>query len=213
MTSPEQMVFYDQVPDFQQAESSLTGMYTEAFRRSLCEQPRDLFTFPRPWSRVDLQITDLICRTYLREDGVAHADRLSMANSVEIRLPLLDHRLVETVIGLRKTRRDDCESPKFWLRSAARDMLPSWVINRKKKGFQPPLGQWYAQLFQQFGDVLHDGFLVQAGILTSRAAKRLSRGECPPRIVHPLSFRALVLEMWCRNITELQNASISTRAA
>ncbi len=43
-------------------------------------------------ARVDLRITRLICETYLLENGIAQGDRLSMASSVELRLPLVDYR-------------------------------------------------------------------------------------------------------------------------
>ena len=62
------------------------------------------FTLPRPWPRPDIHVTSLMFDTYLAQVGIAQGDRLSMANSVELRLPFVDYKLAETVVGLRKTR-------------------------------------------------------------------------------------------------------------
>ncbi len=59
-----------------------------------------------------MALTRLVCDTYLRANGVAQGDRLAMASSVELRLPLLDRRLVETVVGLCKARSDVRLPPK-----------------------------------------------------------------------------------------------------
>lgn len=56
--------------------------------------------------RTDISITKLVSETYLAVNGIAQGDRLSMATSVESRLPLVDYKLIETVIGLRKARPD-----------------------------------------------------------------------------------------------------------
>lgn len=207
-----QMVFYDHSPDFRQAQSARAGLYTASFRDQLKQRAHDLFTFETPWPRVDIRMTDLICRTYLREDGIALSDRLSMASSVELRLPLVDHRFVETAVGLRKAKRDDDQPPKIRLRKAIEPLLPKWVLNRKKRGFQPPLHLWYQQLFDRYGSMLPGGFLEEAGILSSGAANRLAAGEFPRRTVHPLSFKALCLEQWCRSMAAIA-ASASTGAS
>jgi len=82
-SSPDQLVFYDLTPQYQAAERLFPG--------------HDASVFTRPFDREhpEVAITALICDTYLRCNGLAQADRLSMWHSVETRNPLLDHRLVE----------------------------------------------------------------------------------------------------------------------
>ena len=99
----EQTVFYDLTPDFRLARNEVQNMYSVAFLDNLKEsQACNFFTVPLPWPQVDVLLTRLISQTYLLENGMAQGDRLSMASSVELRLPFVDYRLVETVIGLRK---------------------------------------------------------------------------------------------------------------
>ena len=200
-SSPDQMVFYDLVPDFR---SSMTETRT-VFSKSFSEQingntATSLFTFDRPWPDIDVTLTRLICDTYLRENGVTQGDRLGMASSIEMRLPLLDHVLVETVIGLRKAHTDVDKPPKAWFKAALKDVLPESVINRRKRGFAPPVMEWHRALFAAHGGSLRDGYLYQSGVLTPESAAQLASGPFPNDSTTPLSFKALVLEHWCRQM-------------
>lgn len=196
---PDSTVFYDTVPDFVSAPAALRQVAAEEFLRAVdASDPLDLHASPPADGRLDLQITERICATYLRENGLTQGDRLAMASGVELRLPLLDHRLVELVIGLRKLRRDDRLAPKAWLRAAVADLLPLAVLNRPKQGFSPPLRTWHNALFKAYGEMLRDGRLVERGVLSAEGAAELSAGAFPGHAVTPFSFKALVLEMWIR---------------
>jgi asparagine synthase (glutamine-hydrolysing) len=194
----DRAVFIDLTPDFRIAQLVLSTVYQRKFMESLgASSAYDPFTVPGSQPRPDILLTKLICQTYLLENGITQGDRLSMASSVELRLPLMDHRLVETVIGLRKTQSDYRLPPKTWFKSALRGILPEWVMNRPKQGFRPPVKDWHRALFAKYGAKLKDGFLVQAGVLTPEGGKTFSKGPFTPGAVVPLSFKALVLEMWC----------------
>jgi asparagine synthase (glutamine-hydrolysing) len=145
----------------------------------------------------------LICETYLLENGIAQGDRLSMASSVELRLPLLDYRLVELVIGLRKAQADHRRPPKHWLKEAVKDVVPPWVMGRVKKGFAPPVASWYDALFVAYGEQLDGGYLVSHDVLSAEMGRYLSTGPRPAGSIMPLSFKALVLEQWCRQMSDL----------
>lgn len=199
---PERMVFYDLSRDFQYALTSVERMYTTDFLGRLNGTgPFDLFSFPQPWPQVDVLLTQLICQTYLMENGITQGDRLSMASSVELRLPLLDHRLVELIVGLRKLKADHRKPPKVWLKDAVKDVLPDWVLYRPKRGFVPPVYVWYEALLAAYGSLLDEGYLVQAGILRPECARDLSCGPVPQGVGAQLTFKALVLEMWCRRFS------------
>lgn len=201
LSSPERMIFYDLTPDFQAACNGMNDIYTRTFVESLNGGTAfDLFTLVRPWPKVDILMTRLICQTYLLENGITQGDRLSMASSIELRLPLVDHRLVETVIGLRKFQTDYHLEPKAWFKAALKGILPDWVMTRPKRGFTPPVRAWHRALFAQYGSMLGEGYLVQAGILRHKSARALASGPFPLGAVAPLSFKALVLEMWCRQM-------------
>lgn len=201
-TAAGQMVFYDVSADFSSAARETPTLYRRDFAERLGEgDAADLFTLPLPWPDVDVTLTRLISDTYLRSNGIAQGDRLSMASSVEMRLPLLDRKLVETVIGLRKTQSDVHLPPKEWLRRAMAGLLPDAALNRPKRGFAPPVREWHEAIFAAHGPSLRDGYLCQAGVLSDESADRLAEGAFPSGLTSPISFKALVLEHWCRRMS------------
>lgn len=198
-TPSGQMVCYDITPDFSAAAETGHAIYTPSFRERLhYSNPTDVFTFPRPWPDIDVAMTGLVSDTYLCSNGVVQGDRLAMASSVELRLPFLDRRFVETVIGLRKHASDLHLAPKAWLKRAVSDLLPNEVMNRPKRGFEPPVREWHEKLFERHGESLVGGYLVQTRILTDEASKMFSAGEVTVGLSSPMCFKALVLEQWCR---------------
>ena len=197
----DQMVFYDLISDFRDSAREVRGLYQPSFLEAINGgNAANWFALPGAEQNVDVTLTRLICDTYLRENGVTQGDRLSMASSIELRLPLLDHRLVETVIGLRKSQTDVQQPAKTWFRAALKGLLPDWVTQRRKRGFSPPVVEWHQALFAAYGSNLADGFLLQNGVLSERAAQELARGAFPTAAITPLSFKALVLEQWCRQL-------------
>ena len=82
------------------------------------------------------------CRNRLPEKYLMKADKATMANSVEERLPLLDKATAEFAFGLAPSLklRDGVE--KYVLRQAVKDLLPADIIARKKMGFSTPVSSW-----------------------------------------------------------------------
>jgi asparagine synthase (glutamine-hydrolysing) len=201
---PGRLVFLDIIPDFRLAAQQAQRLYGQAMieARALAD-PCGPFTFSRPWPPVDIALTGLICSTYLRENGITQGDRLAMASSIELRLPLVDYRLVETVVGLRRAHSDRSRAAKAWLKDALNGLLPADVVRRPKQGFAPPALEWHRALFDAYGGSLRDGHLAEKEILTREASLELSGGALPPGVVVPLSFKALVLEHWCRRLSSV----------
>lgn len=198
-TAPETVVFFDTHIDYQVALQRRSGIYGAALHDQLnATTARDVFSFPQPWEDLDILMTDLISRTYLLENGIAQGDRLSMASSIEMRLPLVDYKLVETVIGHRKTHSDHHLPAKTWFKEAIKGIVPDEVLARPKRGFAPPLQAWYEALLKAYGNQLEDGYLVEQGILSRDAARRMAAGEGLMQGVMTLPFKALCLEVWCR---------------
>jgi asparagine synthase (glutamine-hydrolysing) len=195
----ERLIFYNQALPFQAVAGSVHDLFTRSFKE--CLHDADvcrLFTIPQAWTQLDVLFTRLICDTYLIENGIAQGDRLSMASSVELRLPLVDYRLVETVVGLRKVQSDSSLPPKAWLKKALQGVLPKWVVDRPKRGFQPPVRTWHRALVARYGRMIEDGFLVQSGIVTQEAARSLAQSSLGFGAKSILASEALVLELWCR---------------
>lgn len=85
-------------------------------------------------------LTDL--KTYLHGDLLTLSDRMSMANSLEIRVPFLDHRVIEFFGSLPVNMKVNGIKKKYLLKKIAERFLPNNVIYRKKKGFSIPLAIW-----------------------------------------------------------------------
>lgn len=86
-----------------------------------------------------MQQTDLT--SFLPGNLLSYGDAMSMANGLELRVPLLDHRLIEATGTLAAGLRFS-EGPKTLLKACARRLLPSELIDRPKRGFNPPMGVW-----------------------------------------------------------------------
>lgn len=92
--------------------------------------------------------------TYLPEDLLVKLDRATMANSLEARAPLLDHRLVEFVGQLPSQRKIARGRTKVVLREIAHRLMPRDMVERPKMGFGVPVASWFrAELGDQFEEV------------------------------------------------------------
>ena len=93
--------------------------------------------------------------TFLPDLNLARADRTSMHVSLELRVPLLNHHLIEYVCGLRQDVRNPGGALKGLFKHAVRNRLPQAIRHRKKKGFSAPVKQWFTpgDLFRLISDV------------------------------------------------------------
>ncbi|MBX7136637.1 MAG: asparagine synthase (glutamine-hydrolyzing) [Oligoflexia bacterium] len=80
--------------------------------------------------------------TYLHDDILTKCDRSSMAVSLELRAPFLDHRLVEFVLRLPRHLRNDGRTSKILLRKLIGRFLPGEIFERPKQGFSVPISEW-----------------------------------------------------------------------
>ena len=134
-------------------------------------------------------------------------DRMSMAHSIESRVPFLDYRLVELAATIPSSMKVGTDGSKFVLKQVARGQVPDSVINRSKQGFSAPLASW---LDGGLGSEVRD-------LLLSRQAR--SRGYFSPAYVEKVIDRALkrhrdiwrlwslvTFEMWCRIFADGEGA-------
>lgn len=198
---PPALPFYEKAPDFRDAARNMRACYAPAFVEAVATVNPAALPGYRDTDEIDIALTERICATYLRENGIAQGERLGMTSSVELRLPLMDHRLVETVIGLRKHSTDAGLPAKAWLKAAIADLLPAEILDRPKRGFEPPVRAWHDLLFARYGEFLVEGELVERKILSPEGSLALAKGTFPAGAIAPLSFKALVLEMWCRGMS------------
>lgn len=143
---------------------------------------------------VHLAVTKLLNRTWLQSNCLALVDRMSMAHSVEVRLPLLDIDLVNKVLGMRNDGLADWGMPhKGLLVQALHDTLPAEVLERKKQGFTPPVYKWMEGIVSRFHALLPDGSLVRQGLLDPEQSRNfLNNFDLPFR------YKLVFLECWSR---------------
>lgn len=82
-------------------------------------------------------------KTYLIDDILTKVDRASMAHSLEVRVPLLDHKWVEWITAVNTKFKFDGKQGKVLLKKSMEPFLSTDILYRKKKGFSVPLAQWF----------------------------------------------------------------------
>ena len=138
--------------------------------------------------------------TYLPEDVLTKVDRMSMAHSIESRVPLLDNRVIDFAATLPPGFKIHNGRRKHVLKDAVRDLLPASILDRRKQGFGVPLGVWFrGGLAGIFSDVLASPRTRQRGYFEPAFVDRLVQEHMTGRRDHTLRlWQLLMLELWHR---------------
>ncbi|MFH0962846.1 MAG: asparagine synthase (glutamine-hydrolyzing) [Planctomycetota bacterium] len=113
-------------------------------------------------------------RMYLEEDILVKTDRASMANSLEVRVPYLDHRIVEFALGLPMRWKLHGVTTKWILKRIAQRYLPARIVHRPKKGFGIPVARWLdGDLKSWAAELLSETRLARQGIFDPAAVTKL----------------------------------------
>jgi asparagine synthase (glutamine-hydrolysing) len=140
-----------------------------------------------------LQLVDL--HTFLVDDVLLKVDHASMACGVEVRVPFLDHELVEAAFSIDSRVLFARGERKALLKRAAASWLPAQVLTDRKQGFSVPLGTWmHRGLQERASALLRDGVLVARGVLRRDAL--IESLESRQAAVTWLLFAA---ELWARH--------------
>lgn len=128
------------------------------------ETIRNLLASAKVTTRLDA-ILYLDMKLYLQEDLLVKVDRISMANSLEVRVPFLDHEFVDFATRLPDNFKLRLFRTKYILKKAAGQSLPLKVIHRSKKGFGAPVAGWIKhQLKELFCDTLSRDKINREGL-------------------------------------------------
>lgn len=101
-------------------------------------------------------------------------DKITMANSIEARVPFLDHRLVELAMQIPMDLKLKNNISKYVLKEAVRGIIPDEIINRKKQGFSAPIAQWLnTALKNELPNVLWQSRIWETGIFNKKAIEKM----------------------------------------
>ncbi|HVM32720.1 MAG TPA: asparagine synthase (glutamine-hydrolyzing) [bacterium] len=150
----------------------------------------------------DMLYLDL--KTWLPDDLLTKVDRMSMAASLEARVPYLDQRLVEFAFSLPASMKLKGREGKYLLKKAALKYLPKDIIYRKKQGFGVPLGPWFKQeLKPLLMDCLTSTQFKHRGLFDFAATQRLIAEHMEGKEDHHLLLYGLLLvELWQREFID-----------
>ncbi len=143
-----------------------------------------------------LQYADI--KVYLPDDILVKVDRMSMANSLELRVPLLDHELVEFVASLPPRLRLRGLTKKYILRRAVRKLLPSEIVSGRKRGFNVPIGRWLRRdLCDLVRDHLSPSSVKRQGYFDPQSVARIVKDHDEGRIDYSRNLWGLLMfSMW-----------------
>jgi asparagine synthase (glutamine-hydrolysing) len=151
--------------------------------------------------------------TYLPEDILVKVDRMSMAHSIESRVPLLDNEVVEYAARLPATVKIRNGRRKHILKEAAKGLVPSQILERRKQGFGAPIDVWFRTSPRElFADVLLSARARQRGYFEPRFVERLVHEHTAGRRDHAARLWALlVFELWHRQYLDARPDAIPQR--
>lgn len=115
-------------------------------------------------------------KNYLPEELLVKADRASMKHSLEVRVPLLDHRLVEFAINLSPELKLKGDTGKYLLKQVLYDYVPAPLFDRPKWGFAVPLRIWLTRELKYLIDkYLADDVIEECGLVDVRVVQQLKK--------------------------------------
>ncbi|OGR80201.1 MAG: asparagine synthase (glutamine-hydrolyzing) [Elusimicrobia bacterium GWC2_64_44] len=148
---------------------------------------------------------------YLPDDLLCLADRASMANSLELRVPFLDTRLVEFMAGIPLSAKTRGFKLKYLLKKAMAGKLPPELLAAPKRGFQVPLAQWQERELKAFtAEVLSPRNVKAAGALSpAGVAGMLEEHASGRRNLYDRIHAASVFHLWLEQARHEPPAAIS----
>ena len=187
----------------------LDGIKTDVVNQELRTTPtknsflEDTFQayFQRVRSTTELnQMLYVDTKTWLPDDLLVKADKMTMAASIELRVPFLDHRMIEFAAKLPMALKIKNGETKYLLKKVMEPYLPMAVIYRPKKGFPVPIRQWFQQgLAQMAQDLVLNKQSTVSKFINGRVAADMLHAHQEGQIDAADELWSLVvLEQWCR---------------
>jgi asparagine synthase (glutamine-hydrolysing) len=142
-------------------------------------------------------------KNYLANDILTKVDRMSMAHSIEARVPLLDHKLVEFAATIPPELKLKGKTTKYIFKKAMEGILPNEILHRPKRGFAIPLGRWFrGQLSLYVRDLLLSRKSLDRGLFRKQYVERLIQMNDRGRSLDLQLWTLITFELWCRRFID-----------
>jgi asparagine synthase (glutamine-hydrolysing) len=154
-----------------------------------------------------VQYLDL--KTYLVGDILTKVDRASMAHGLEVRVPFLDHTLVEWTSGLRREHKLRDGEGKWLLKKSLEPNLPRENLYRRKQGFAVPLADWFrGPLRDRVTSVLSSPSITDSGVFDPESLQRLVGEHVARRQDHSAAiWSILMFDAFLRNLHDVPGSA------
>ncbi len=141
-----------------------------------------------------MQYVDLY--TWLRGDILVKADKMTMANSLELRVPFLDKEVFDVASRLPVDQRITSDTTKYALREALRDVVPAHVLQRRKLGFPVPIRHWLADELYDWARTIIDESGTDHLLDKSAVSAMLEAHRAGPHDYSRKIWTVLILMIW-----------------
>lgn len=193
------------------------SMQAGLLSRSAVERIADTDTYANQRAQLEKSdAKDLLDKLlYLDTKGYMHEllmkqDQMSMAASIESRVPFLDHKLVEFAARMPRSMKLRGATTKWILREAMKGILPDQILNRPKMGFPVPVGKWFRGEFRHLIDEFVTGERALArGIFDAAAVRDLVRRHNAGEDHAQRLFFMVNLEMWHRRFIDREDVKMN----
>ena len=147
-------------------------------------------------------------KTSLPDDLLLKADKMTMANSVELRVPLLDHVLLEFAAALPEDLKVRRFTTKYIVKSALKNRIPEEILHRRKAGFPVPWASWLrVELKDWVSGILLDRETLSRGYFKPSAVEKLVKENVQSGSFSKEVLSLVSLELWHRTFLEGQTES------
>jgi asparagine synthase (glutamine-hydrolysing) len=138
-------------------------------------------------------------KTWLPDDLLVKADKMTMANSIELRVPLLDHKILEFAASLPSSFKVHGFETKYVAKRCLSSQVPKEILDRKKTGFPVPYAEWLrTDLRGWVRDVLLDREALEREYFKKPAIEKLLKENVESGLHNKDIFSLVVLELWHR---------------
>ncbi|HTS19758.1 MAG TPA: asparagine synthase (glutamine-hydrolyzing) [Verrucomicrobiae bacterium] len=187
----------------QRASEFFTPEFLDASRSiAPAQEIADLLKPAEKWGLLD-QMLYLDTKTWLPDDLLVKADKMTMATSVELRVPLLDHVVMEFAASLPPDFKVGEGDTKRVLKAAFGPLLPPEVLTRKKAGFPVPYGTWLRNgLKERVEDILLSPQAASRGYFRTSEIRHLLQQDSRSGKLGKEIFSLLVIELWHRTFMD-----------